>query len=218
MSDYLHYAKTGGKFALDVVGGQGAVVGFVDATGYYYASSALNAILQAQFQASGWPQGTSKVANNGDVKGAIMFARDKYYAKAKSNLGGAFFDLAKGFVTDGLLAVMTGGWSLGWYAVKGAAVALDGREAYSKYQTAKGDISSFTTVPTAPEGPAKTAARALTAFSYGQKKFNPKSKNQAAFDAIGYILGTEFSAYRGQEAGYATRDGAVNRIAAWLGD
>lgn len=213
MSDYLHYAKTGGKVVADVVGGFGAVVGFADATGYYYASSYLNGILQAQFQDSGWPKGTSKVANTGDVKGAIMFARDQYYSKAKSSLGGAFFDLAKGFITDGVLGVISGGW---WYGVKGLSVAYDMYEGKGKVQGAYKEINAFKDVPKVPDGPAKMAATVLVNFSYGQKKFKAKGKNRAASDALGYILGTEVTAYRAQQHAYKTRDGAIDRVAAWL--
>jgi hypothetical protein len=150
------------------------------------------------------------------VKTAITFARDQYYAKAKTSLGGAFFDLAKGFVTDGLLGVMTGGWSKGWFAVKGVQGLWDGKEGWDKGWAGWGDMKAFTNVPKVPDGPAKTAATALVSFSYGQKKFNPKSKNQAASDALGYILGPEVMAYRSQQAAYKTRDDAIHRIAAWL--
>jgi hypothetical protein len=147
------------------------------------------------------------------VKGAIMFARDQYYSKAKSSLGGAFVDIAKGFITDGVLGALSGGW---WFGVKAVTVGYDLYEGKGKVQGAYSDITAFKNVPVVPNGPAKTAATALISFSYGQKTFKPKSKNQAASDALGYILGTEVGAYRAKEFAYQTREGAINRVAAWI--
>jgi hypothetical protein len=223
MSDLLHYAKTGGKVVVDVFGGGGAVVGFADATGYYYASAGLNAVLQTQFQAAGWPT-TTTIVGKGDVKGAIMFARDQYYAKAKSALGGAFTDLAKGYSSDWALGVLAGAGTgfigLGAFLLRGTIktglMAWDLYEGGGKLKGAYDDINSFNYVPKIPDGPAKTAATVLVNHSYGQKNFPPRSRGQAASDAVGYILGTEVSAYRSRDFGYKSHDGAINRVAAWI--
>jgi len=221
MSDLLHYAKTTGKVGLDVFGGFGWAVGFADASGYYYASAGLNAILQTQFQASGWPTGTSKVGNKGDVKGAIMFARDQYYAKAKSNFSGALTDLGKNFLgyTAGFLTG-TGWFGLGASLVKGTVEgglqAMEWYEGSGKLKGAYHDINSFNNVPKVPEGPAKSAARVLVNHSYAQKSYPEKSKGRAAADAIGYILGTEVSAYRSKSFAFSTQQNAIERVAAWL--
>jgi len=208
MSDLVHYAKTGGKVALDVLGEQGALVGFADATGYYYASQGLNWVLQTQFQASGWPQGITKIPNNSDVKASIMFARDQYYAKAKSALGGAFWDLGKDF-----LAGLGTGY-MGW-AVWGGFKAWSVFEGKSKLETAYNDMKALNN-PKGVSGQPLVAAQALVRFSWDVSIPSAKSKEQAAFAAVQYILGTEFPAYQKKEFAYKDKRGAINRVASWL--
>jgi hypothetical protein len=223
MSDrVVHGLKTGGKFVLDVVGGYGAAVGFADSTGYYWAATNLNGILQTQFQAAGWPTAGGTVPQNGDVKAAIMFARDVYYGKAKSNLGGAFLDLGKSVVGWGA-GLLSGASLLSW-GVKGVVqTGLTLNEWYEGASKAKGavtEVKDYKDIPNVPEGPAKTAARTLIETTWqlkSQGKFLAKSKQAAAVDALYNIVGTvEFQSFKDRSGPYAKQAKAINRVAAWL--